>query len=174
MTHEHRLILGGARSGKSAFAERKILDFSSHPAYLATGQSFDEEMDARVQTHQTSRDKCFVTYECPIELEAELKSAALNHDAILVDCLTLWVSNLMMQNEPNIDDRCAALANEIGAIQVPIIFVSNEVGLGIVPDNKMARQFRDHAGRLHQRLGEVCGQVTFVAAGLPLALKGEL
>lgn len=169
----HCLVLGGARSGKTAFAERLALRSGSRPAYLATATVLDPEMQDRVSSHKASRKAQFVTIEEPLALSHALIKASAAHDVILVDCLTLWITNLLMANE-----NVAIAVSELGATllelrQSKIILVSNEVGLGIVPDNAMARTFRDLAGSAHQRLAEVCDDVYFIAAGLHLTMKGE-
>lgn len=174
MSHAHVLILGGARSGKSAYAEKLALSLAERPAYLATSQAFDDEMRARIATHQTNRNARFETIEEPLDLVAALTATRASHDVVLVDCLTLWISNLMA-SESDVDAAVDSLVETLGTItDTRIIIVSNEVGMGIVPDNAMARAFRDHAGRAHQKLGKTCTDVTFVAAGLPLAMKGEV
>lgn len=169
----HCLVLGGARSGKTAFAERLALHAGSHPAYLATADILDEEMRERVSSHQASRGQRFTTIEEPTELPRAILRAGDNHDVILVDCLTLWITNLLIANKDvssAVSELCATLM-EFRAAKV--VLVSNEVGLGIVPDNAMARTFRDLAGSAHQRLAEICDDVYFVAAGLPLTMKGD-
>jgi adenosylcobinamide kinase/adenosylcobinamide-phosphate guanylyltransferase len=169
----HCLVLGGARSGKTAFAERLALHAGSRPAYLATASILDGEMRDRVASHQASRGAQFATIEEPMALSRAIHTAGANHDIILVDCLTLWMTNLLMANEDvatAVGELCATL---LEFRQARVIIVSNEVGLGIVPDNAMARTFRDLAGSAHQRLAGVCDDVYFVAAGLPLTMKGE-
>ncbi|ODT69110.1 MAG: bifunctional adenosylcobinamide kinase/adenosylcobinamide-phosphate guanylyltransferase [Pelagibacterium sp. SCN 63-23] len=169
----HCLILGGARSGKTALSERLALHAGARPAYLATAQALDSEMKLRVSSHQASRGKSFTTIEEPLALSRAIIKAEASHDVILVDCLTLWISNLLMANDDvavAVGELCATLME---FKRSKVILVSNEVGLGIVPDNAMARTFRDLAGSAHQRLAEVCDDVYFVAAGLPLTLKGE-
>jgi len=169
----HVLVLGGARSGKTGFAERLAMRAGERPLYLATAQALDAEMLERVKLHQEQRHKRFATLEEPIELAASLRSAARTHDVILVDCLTLWITNLLGANlnvAAAVDELAAALP-EIDTARV--ILVSNEVGLGIVPDNALARMFRDLAGAAHQRLAEICTGVHFVVAGLPMTLKGQ-
>jgi len=169
----HALVLGGARSGKTAFAEGLAMRSGSKPVYLATAEALDAEMRERVASHQRGRGERFATIEEPIALSDALLVAAREHDVILVDCLTLWITNLLIANQD-----VAMAVSELGATLVQlktarVILVSNEVGLGIVPDNAMARTFRDLAGSAHQRLAEVCDDVYFVAAGLPMTLKGE-
>lgn len=169
----HCLVLGGARSGKTAFAERLALHSGARPAYLATASVLDGEMRERVSSHQASRGARFATIEEPLALSHAILKAGADHDVILVDCLTLWLTNLLMGNEDAanaVSELCATL---VEFRQAKVILVSNEVGLGIVPDNAMARAFRDMAGSAHQRLAEVCEDVYFVAAGLPLTMKGE-
>lgn len=143
------------------------------PLYLATAQALDAEMRDRVKLHQQQRHKRFATLEEPIALTTALRAAAKSHDVILVDCLTLWITNLLGTNQDvaaAVDELVAALP-EIDTSRV--ILVSNEVGLGIVPDNPLARMFRDLTGAAHQRLAEICTDVHFVVAGLPMTLKGE-
>lgn len=169
----HCLVLGGARSGKTAFAERLALHAGAHPAYLATASVLDGEMRDRVSSHKATRGQRFTTIEEPIALSRAILKAGASHDVILVDCLTLWITNLLMANED-----VATAVGELSATlmefrEAKVILVSNEVGLGIVPDNAMARTFRDLAGSAHQRLAEICDDVYFVAAGLPLTMKGD-
>jgi len=168
----HVLILGGARSGKTAFAERLALGSGASPAYLATAEALDAEMRERVASHQAGRAGRFATIEEPLALAGALHKACRQHDVILVDCLTLWITNLLMANR-DVSEAVSELGETLSRIEAArIILVSNEVGLGIVPDNAMARTFRDLAGSAHQRLAEICDDVYFVAAGLPLVLKG--
>ena len=169
----HTLVLGGARSGKTAFAERLALHSGHKPAYLATAKALDSEMADRVASHQTSRGDRFTTIEEPLALSPALIRAAATHDVVLVDCLTLWITNLLLAEE-NVSAAVSELVATLAELdRARIILVSNEVGLGIVPDNAMARTFRDLAGSAHQRLAEICTDVFFVVAGLPMTLKGE-
>ncbi|WP_294640980.1 bifunctional adenosylcobinamide kinase/adenosylcobinamide-phosphate guanylyltransferase [uncultured Aureimonas sp.] len=165
-------ILGGARSGKSVLAEDLVIRSGLQPLYLATGRAFDAEMQARITEHRERRPPPWRTIEAPLALAETLASEARGDRAILVDCLTLWLTNLMLE-DGDIPAASDALAD---ALRTPlpglVVIVSNEVGLSIVPDNRMAREFRDHAGRLHQRVAALADAVTFVAAGLPLKLKG--
>ncbi|HEY9058875.1 MAG TPA: bifunctional adenosylcobinamide kinase/adenosylcobinamide-phosphate guanylyltransferase [Aurantimonas sp.] len=166
------LILGGARSGKSALAERLAEASGLAPVYLATGRAFDAEMEARIGEHRERRGKGWRTVEVPLDLVAAIGREAEPEHVVLVDCLTLWLTNLMMEGRP-VAAECQALADHLAArLPGPVILVSNEVGLGIVPENAMARDFRDHAGRLHQAVAAVAAKVIFVAAGLPMKLKG--
>jgi adenosylcobinamide kinase/adenosylcobinamide-phosphate guanylyltransferase len=174
MASEHILVLGGARSGKTSFAERLAMRLGKTPLYLATAEILDTEMADRVETHRRQRSGRFATVEEPIELTDAIIQASKKHDVILVDCLTLWITNLLGV-EADVAGAVEELAVALAQIKrARVILVSNEVGLGIVPDNPMARSFRDLAGAAHQRLGEICADVYFVAAGLPLTLKGAL
>lgn len=169
----HALVLGGARSGKTAFSESLAIRGGSKPAYLATAEALDGEMRDRVASHRAGRGDRFTTIEEPLALSEALLLAAKQHDVILVDCLTLWITNLLLANQD-----VAAAVSELGATLVQlktakVILVSNEVGQGIVPDNAMARTFRDLAGSAHQRIAEICDDVYFIVAGLPMTLKGE-
>ena len=167
----HCLVLGGARSGKTAFAERLALHAGSRPAYLATAEVLDGEMKARMSSHQAIRGDRFTTIEEPTELSRAIIKAGTSHDVILVDCLTLWITNLLVANADvatAVSELCATLVEFRDA---KVILVSNEVGLGIVPDNALARRFRDEAGRINQRVAAAVDEVMFVAAGLPLRLK---
>lgn len=167
------LVLGGARSGKSRFAEGLARNSALEKIYLATGRAWDEEMRARIAAHKVDRaDDGWTTHEEPVDLVGALKALDKPERVILVDCLTLWVTNLMMEEGRDVDADGAALAASLGELQATVIFVSNEVGLGIVPENKMARAFRDHAGRLHQAIAAEAAEVYFIAAGLPLKMKG--
>ncbi|MBW9089927.1 bifunctional adenosylcobinamide kinase/adenosylcobinamide-phosphate guanylyltransferase [Rhizobium wenxiniae] len=165
------LVLGGARSGKSAFSERLAQATGLERHYIATGRAYDDEMRERIVRHQDDRGPSWVTHEEPVELIRTLREIDRPGRVVLVDCLTLWVTNLMMAGE-DIPARSADLAAQLLSLEAKIIFVSNEVGLGIVPENRMAREFRDHAGRLHQQMAAAADEVFFVAAGLPLRMKG--
>ncbi|WP_182083936.1 bifunctional adenosylcobinamide kinase/adenosylcobinamide-phosphate guanylyltransferase [Aureimonas sp. ME7] len=165
-------VLGGARSGKSAFAEGLVLASGLRPLYLASGQAFDAEMTARIALHRERRPPPWETVEEPLHLAEALHREAAPDRAILGDCLTLWLTNLMLGGH----DVEAAFARLLETLATPlpglVVLVSSEVGLSIVPENAMAREFRDHAGLLHQRVAAVASHVTLVAAGLPLTLKG--
>ncbi|WP_323037190.1 bifunctional adenosylcobinamide kinase/adenosylcobinamide-phosphate guanylyltransferase [Pararhodobacter sp.] len=169
------LVLGGARSGKSAVAERLLRHSAAGraPTYIATAEAWDDEMRARIKDHQTARDgQGWHTLEAPLDLATTL--GALPADTpVLIDCLTLWLTNHLLA-ESDLTDQSRALGAAIAARTAPIVAVANEVGLGIVPDNALARRFRDAAGRLNQDLAAQATRVVFVAAGLPIALKGTL
>ncbi len=164
------LILGGARSGKSAYAQVLAEACSPDRLYLATGAPGDQEMAARIARHQADRGQGWATIEEPLEVASTLLTHARAGGVVVVDCLTLWLSNLMLAGR---DPGAAvtALADAIGALAGPAILVSNEVGMGIVPDHKLSREFRDWQGRTNREIGAACDAVIFVAAGLPLRLK---
>ncbi len=162
------LILGGARAGKSRFAET-LIEQRGAGLYLATAEAGDAEMAARIARHRSRRGDRWATLEEPLELAATLAANAGPGRAILVDCLTLWLSNLMHAGR-DVEAETRRLADAIPC-PGPVVFVSNEVGLGIVPDNALAREFRDHAGRLHQAVAARADLVLFIAAGIPLVLK---
>lgn len=164
------LVLGGARSGKSRFAEELVLGSRLRPVYVATASAGDEEMAARIEEHRRRRGEHWLTIEEPVNLAAVLGELARADTAVLVDCLTLWLTNLIVRGI-DVGSEAEELSGIIPALAGPVVFVSNEVGLGLVPDNEMGRAFRDHAGRLNQTIAERSAQVYFVAAGLPLALK---
>ena len=165
------LVLGGARSGKSVFAEDLIAKSGLSKVYVATGQAFDREMSDRIDIHKERRGKEWSTVEDPFDLAGVLETNAAPDKAVLVDCLTLWVTNLMMQDK-NVVEEGDLLAATLPLLSGLIVLVSSEVGMGLVPDNYMARAFRDHAGRLHQQIATIADEVYFVAAGLPLKMKG--
>ncbi|WP_425668441.1 bifunctional adenosylcobinamide kinase/adenosylcobinamide-phosphate guanylyltransferase [Agrobacterium radiobacter] len=173
MTDKNRsvFILGGARSGKSRFAEEFAGKSGGRLHYLATGRAWDDEMRDRISHHQERRGGEWTTHEAPVDIAAVLQRLDDAGNVILIDCLTLWLTNLMMENA-DIEAAFTAVEAAIISSQATLIFVSNEVGLGIVPENRMAREFRDHAGRLHQQIAAIAGEVYFVAAGLPLKMKG--
>jgi adenosylcobinamide kinase/adenosylcobinamide-phosphate guanylyltransferase len=163
-------VLGGARSGKSRHAQARAEACPGPLSYIATGQAFDDEMHARIARHRDDRGPRWTTLEEPLDLAGAIDRAAQEAGAILVDCLTLWLSNLMLAEMP-LDAPVTALGEAIGRCPCPLILVSNEVGLSIVPENALARAFRDEAGRLNQTVAALANEVQFVAAGLPLRLK---
>jgi adenosylcobinamide kinase/adenosylcobinamide-phosphate guanylyltransferase len=163
------LVLGGARSGKSRHAEM-LIEAHGCGLYLATAEPGDHEMAARIEAHRARRGAAWTTIEEPLELAAALARHSRADRPILVDCLTLWLSNLMLAGR-DLEAATAGLAACLTGLAGPVVLVSNEVGLGIVPDNAQARRFRDGAGRLNQAVAAVCQQVVLVAAGLPLVLK---
>lgn len=164
------LVLGGARSGKSAYAEALVESQPGACLYLATATAGDVEMQDRIRHHKARRGPRWATVEEPIALTGTLQRLAGQGQAVLVDCLTLWLSNLMAADR-DVEDEIASLAAALPSLGGPVVLVSNEVGLGIVPDNALARRFRDNAGRLHQAVAAVVPAMVFMAAGLPLHLK---
>lgn len=166
----HRLVLGGARSGKSRHAQTLAEDTGPRRTYLATAEARDEEMAARIARHQAERGEGWQTLEAPLEMPDMLEAVA-DSDVVLVDCLTLWLTNVML-GERDVDTEIEALVAALAAAQQPVILVSNEVGLGLVPETPLGRAFRDAQGRLNQRIAQEVDEVRFVAAGLPLVLKG--
>ncbi len=166
------LILGGARSGKSALAECRAAEAGLEVVYIATAEAGDGEMAARIQRHRSDRPDDWRTVEEPLALAAVLRAEAGEGRLLLVDCLTLWLSNLLAAGDERFEAERAALLEALPGLPGHIIMVSNEVGLGIVPMGELSRRFVDEAGRLHQALAPLCEAVTFVAAGLPLKLKG--
>jgi adenosylcobinamide kinase / adenosylcobinamide-phosphate guanylyltransferase len=165
------LVLGGARSGKSRLAETQCEAIPGALTYIATAQAFDVEMSDRISHHRARRSARWHTVEAPIDLPAAI-AGAHGSGAILVDCLTLWLSNLLLADE-DIAGWTRALTAAVADCGPPILFVSNEVGLSIVPENALARRFRDESGLLNQHMANVCDRVLFVAAGLPLILKQD-
>ena len=170
MTLTTLLVLGGARSGKSRYAEARILASPGEPVYIATAQAFDDEMVDRIARHRDDRGAGWRTIEAPLDLPEAIAAESGRGAAVLVDCLTLWTSNLLLA-DADADRATDRLLAAIAAHAGPLVLVSNEVGLGIVPDNALSRRFRDAAGRMHQAVAAMVDEVQFVAAGLPLKLK---
>jgi adenosylcobinamide kinase/adenosylcobinamide-phosphate guanylyltransferase len=164
------LVLGGARSGKSRHAEALVESQPGSCIYLATAQAGDAEMVARIAAHRARRGERWTTVEEPLGLAAALGQACGPDRAVLVDCLTLWLSNLLGAGRDVVAEREGLLA-ALPGLAGPVVLVSNEVGQGVVPDNALARSFVDHAGRLHQDLAAAAQQVVFMTAGLPRELK---
>ncbi len=163
------LILGGARSGKSRYAEELMASEAPPWAYIATAQAFDDEMRARIAQHRARRAESWVTLEAPLDLAGSIGSLDPSQP-VLVDCLTLWLSNLML-GAHDLQAQFAALDQAIDRHKGPVVMVSNEVGLGIVPENALARAFRDEQGRLNQRIAARADRVVLMVAGLPLQVK---
>lgn len=171
-------ITGGARSGKSRFAEQVALGFGAPLAYLATGQALDEEMTERIGKHRQRRGDCWTTIEEPLHLAQALACCDCSYQAVLVDCLTLWLSNILFLYEELGDDAEERILEEthklvatLRGMATPVILVSNEVGQGIVPENRLARLFRDIAGQANQLLAAAADEVHVVISGIPLRLK---
>lgn len=164
------LVLGGARSGKSRFAEGLITFQPSPWIYVATGEARDAEMADRIRHHVAWRGPGWLTREVPFALADAVRAQASDPRPMLIDCLTLWLSNVMLA-EKDVEAERAQLIDALDAAAGPIVVVSNEVGLGIVPDNALARAFRDEQGRLNAAVAAVADTVVLMAAGLPLTLK---
>ena len=163
------LITGGARSGKSRRAEARAQSFPGKPVYIATAEGFDHEMRERIAKHRARRGNGWIEHETPLELVAAL-NATDGSGARLIDCLTLWLSNLMHEGR-DWAKEAAKLAEALEAQRAPVVLVTNEVGSGIVPENALAREFRDAAGLLNQMIARAADEVEFVVAGLPMRLK---
>src|SRR3954449_8500223 len=164
------LVLGGARSGKSVFAENLVSDCGSSRVYLATATAGDDEMRLGITRHRAQRADGWITVEEPLALVDALTREATHGRAVLVDCLTLWLSNLMLAGrDPEVEAR--RLTRFLGVAKYPVVLVSNEVGLGLVPETPLGRRFRDAQGRLNQLVAATVPNVVFIAAGLPLWLK---
>jgi adenosylcobinamide kinase / adenosylcobinamide-phosphate guanylyltransferase len=164
------LTLGGARSGKSHYARKLAEETARERLYLATGWADDEEMSTRIARHQAERGTGWTTLEEPLALCAALEFEARADRIVLVDCLTFWLANAMFAGL-DIESEAKQLCQVISSLSGPVIFVSNEVGSGIVPENKLGREFRDRQGKLNQDVARACDCVVLVAAGLPILLK---
>ncbi|PCD01259.1 bifunctional adenosylcobinamide kinase/adenosylcobinamide-phosphate guanylyltransferase [Halopseudomonas pelagia] len=169
------LILGGARSGKSRLAEQLAKDSGWPVTYIATSQALDGEMSERIRQHQQSRPAEWALVEEPLALADVLRREAATERCLLVDCLTLWLTNLLLcDDQSRLEVEREALLDCLGALPGRIILVSNETGLGVVPMGELSRRYVDAAGWLHQALAQRCERVLFCIAGLPMALKGAL
>ncbi len=178
------LVLGGARSGKSAYAEKLAADSAREVVYIATAHAGDEEMALRIARHRKDRPQAWTTIEEPLLLSDAISRHSRADNVILVDCLTLWLSNLMFQDggdypelgavslPPRVAQQRAALIHTLRDITGDVFLVSNEVGMGIVPMGAVSRCFMDEAGRLNQAIAAACDRAVFIAAGFPLVLKG--
>lgn len=171
------LITGGARSGKSTFVLQEVERIAPEPAtiaFIATARPIDVEMEERIVRHRAERSARFVTIEEPVDLPAAL-SAGAAHAAIIVDCLTVWLSNVMFspggEDDAVIEQAIGALVAAVVASPVPVLLVTNEVGMGIVPMNALSRRYRDHLGRCNQRLAAAADRVSLLVAGIPMSVK---
>jgi adenosylcobinamide kinase/adenosylcobinamide-phosphate guanylyltransferase len=163
------LVIGGARSGKSLHAERLV---TAHPApwtYIATAQAFDDEMAERIALHQSRRGEGWTTLDALLDIDALLEAKAARRP-LLLDCLTLWLSNVMLA-ERDVEAECVRLVQVLSRPNAPWVVVSSEVGLGIVPETPLGRRFRDAAGRLNQQVAAVADEVILMVAGLPMKVK---
>jgi adenosylcobinamide kinase/adenosylcobinamide-phosphate guanylyltransferase len=168
------LVTGGARSGKSRFAERQAEKFGPMRGYLATGQAGDAEMAERIARHRARRGSDWETVEEPLELNRAITRVDGFYTVLLVDCITLWLSNLLFHCEGGADEallRVARFTESFERLSTPLIIVTNEVGMGIVPEHPLARSFRDLAGEANERIAARADEVYLIISGLPLKLK---
>jgi adenosylcobinamide kinase/adenosylcobinamide-phosphate guanylyltransferase len=163
-------VLGGARSGKSRYAEGLLMNCAPPWVYVATAEAHDGEMMARITDHRHRRDARWRTVEAPIDLSGAIATHGSKGQAILIDCLTLWLSNVMLAGR-DLTAEVQRLVTALGHSTGPMVIVSNEVGLGIVPDNALAREFRDAQGRLNMQVAAIADRAVLITAGLPLILK---
>ncbi|MFA5627042.1 MAG: bifunctional adenosylcobinamide kinase/adenosylcobinamide-phosphate guanylyltransferase [Thiohalomonadaceae bacterium] len=168
------LILGGARSGKSRYAEKLARESGKSVVYVATAGIGDDEMCARIKHHRERRPSTWRVVEEPLSLAQVLAQESATDRCLLVDCLTLWLANLLTQTERRKKDEITALLDLLPGLAGDVLLVSNEVGWGIVPDNPLARRFRDEAGRLHQHVAELADRVSLIVAGQALLLKDRM
>jgi adenosylcobinamide kinase / adenosylcobinamide-phosphate guanylyltransferase len=164
-------ITGGARSGKSSFALKEASGMPGRKAYVATAEALDEEMRKRIEGHRKQRGKEWETFEEPLAIAEVIRKIRGEYGTVILDCLTLWLSNIMHANL-DIEAEIERLISTLPSHQISIFIVSNEVGMGIVPENEMARKFRDMAGTLNRRVAEVADEVYLVVAGITLKIKG--
>lgn len=174
MRHRIVLVTGGARSGKSSYALQLGKTFSKK-AYVATAQALDREMRERIEKHRKERDASFVTVEAPFELTGTLQKLSAGFDFVSVDCLTLWLSNLLLKgsNPSILEQEIGNFLNFLPARPFTLALVSNEVGMGVVPDNELGRKFRDLQGELNQQVAERADEVILMVSGLPVFVKKE-
>jgi adenosylcobinamide kinase/adenosylcobinamide-phosphate guanylyltransferase len=167
------LILGGARSGKSVLAERLAVESGLDVTYIATAAAGDDEMAERIRHHQARRPGHWRVVEEPLMLAAAMQAAAGAERFLIVDCLTLWLTNLLLADEALFEAQRQALLEALPVLPGRVVLVSNETGMGVVPSGELSRRFVDESGRLHQQLAGICERVTLTVAGLPHVLKGD-
>ncbi len=165
------LIGGGSRSGKSRFALERARAFGSHLVLLATAEAFDDEMRERIHHHQQDRDPEWTTIEEPLNVPEAIAQHAPAFDALVVDCLTLWLTNLLLADHPSQHSAARLLIKAASSTSTPIILVTNEVGCGLVPETPLGRRFRDEAGRLNQSVAQAAAEVHWTVFGIPLRMK---
>lgn len=168
--HRRVLVLGGARSGKSRIAQEWAEAATAARVFIATAQAFDEEMRERIAHHRSDRSSSWQTKEAPLDLANAIRASSGPGQVVLVDCLTLWLSNVMLDGR-NVNVEIDALVDAVKLAEGPVLLVSNEVGHGIVPATALGRSFRDEQGRLNQRIAQTCDAVVLVTAGCPILLK---
>ena len=166
-------VIGGARSGKSGFALQKASLHPGRKAYIATAQALDAEMQERIRKHQEERPAEWEAFEEPVNIATIIKEIHGRYDVILIDCLTLWLSNLILNNN-DVEKEFSSFQSSLSGINSNLFIVSNEVGLGIVPDNPLSRKFRDLAGLLNRKIAAISDEVYLVTAGIPLQIKSLL
>lgn len=165
-------ILGGSRSGKSSFALERASAISGPKAFIATARAFDDEMKERIERHKQERSAEWMTFEEHVALPNLISGMRSRYDVVLIDCLTLWLSNLMMNNA-DVEAEIESFLSSAIAYPASLFVVSNEVGMGIVPENALARKFRDFAGTLNRRVAEIADEVYLVTAGIPMKIKAN-
>ncbi len=163
-------IIGGARSGKSRFALKNASSNSGEKAYIATAEALDDEMRGRIEKHKRERSDEWITFEEPLKIASLINDFSSKYDVILIDCLTLWLSNLLLSNK-QIVEEIDCLVSNLNTCKSSLYIVSNEVGQGIVPDNEIARLFREFSGLLNQKVSEISDEVYLMTAGIPLKIK---
>ena len=171
MSKEIILITGGARSGKSEYAERRAVEMGGRRLYVATAEANDEEMAQRISEHRKRRGTQWRTIEEPLELSEALLAERGTTDCALVDCLTLWISNLLIRHDKHASEKVEELIEKLPELNFHLVFVTNEVGWGIVPDNPLARKFRDLAGWTNQRIAQAANEVILMVSGMPMIAK---
>ncbi len=174
LVRESVLVLGGARAGKSVYALQRAQEWEGRLVYLATAEGKDEEMKKRITHHRAQRrSRRWITIEEPLEVVWQLKELDGSIGAVVLDCVTLWVSNALLNDQKEeLENQIAELVEEIPLFPFHFLAVSNEVGLGVVPDAPLGREYRDLLGAVNQRLAQVCKEVVFMTAGLPMKIKG--
>jgi adenosylcobinamide kinase/adenosylcobinamide-phosphate guanylyltransferase len=164
------MVTGGARSGKSRYALKRANRYS-HPVFVATAVAVDAEMAERIASHRVSRNAKFTTIEEPVDLAGALRRLPEDTDVVIVDCLTVWLGNLFHRNANDVESRIEALLDAIRSVSCDMLIVTNELGMGIVPDNAAAREFRDAAGRLNQRVASAADEAVLLVSGIPQVIK---
>jgi len=163
-------IIGGANSGKSSFALKLAESIEGKGAFIATAQAFDEEMSEKIKRHKEQRSNQWQTYEEPLEIANLIKQIEGRYEKIIIDCLTLWLSNIIYHCHP-IEQSIEDLVSQLKRIKKPCFVVSNEVGLGIVPENQLARKFRNYSGLMNKKVAVISDWVYFIYAGIPIKIK---
>ena len=163
-------VIGGARSGKSSFALKEGSALAGKKAYVATAEALDAEMKARIEKHREERSEEWITFEEPLNIARLIEDIHEKYDVVIIDCLTVWLSNLMM-NDKNVEKEIGSFCSALDSQRSTLFIVSNELGMGIVPDNELARRFRDIAGAMNQKIASLADNVYLVTAGIPVKIK---